>query len=259
MGATGLSLATRLTLLYLAASSLLLLVLGVVLSLMLRQQLEARDREELEGKTELVEYLFSELETGERIAGSALRFSDVVVGHPHLQIGVRDETAWLVVPATELRDAVEKARGGAVPVAPGVLAIAFSDGYWWLRRIEFGTADGRVFTAYLALHVDPAQLLVSRFRHWLLMTGLSGVRRKRAARLDRGETRLAPLAAVGREAERVTAQHLGPFLRAEDAPGEIRALVEAINRMLGRLGASFRRSRSSRRTSRMSFAHRCTT
>ena len=54
------SLALRLALLFAAATSILLLALGTGLGLMLRQQLEARDREELDGKTEIVQHLLGE-------------------------------------------------------------------------------------------------------------------------------------------------------------------------------------------------------
>lgn len=219
------------------ASSFLLLVLGVLLGVMLRQQLEARDREELDGKTELVEYLFSELETGARIVGSIDRFADMIVGHPHLRIGVQDERTWLLEPPPEFVG--DMANGDRVPVAPGVVTVSLSDGHWWLRRVDFGTADGRRFTAYLALHVDPAQVLVHQFHRWLLMAGVLSVFASGFLGWIVAERGLAPLASIGHEAERVTAQHLGPLLRAEDAPTEIRALVEAINRMLSRLAASF--------------------
>jgi two-component system heavy metal sensor histidine kinase CusS len=225
--------------LYVAASSALLLALGLLLSLMLRDQLEARDREELEGKTELVEYLFSELESRDGVVGSSARFSDIVVGHPHLQIGVRDENGWLIEPPTEFRRALEDPNAPPLPVAPGVATVSFADGHWWLRRIEFGAQDGARFSAYLALHVDPAQVLVARFRRWLLVAGVLGVLASGLLGWFVAKRGLAPLGFIGREAERVTAQHLGPSLRAEDAPAEIRALVEAINRMLARLGASF--------------------
>lgn len=233
------SLASRLTLLYVAASAALLLALGLLLGLMLREQLEARDREELEGKTELVEYLFSELETREGILRSSARFSDIVVGHPHLRIGVKDERTWLIEPPPEFRQALEDRGGATIPQAPGVGTVSFADGHWWLRRIDFGAADGARFTAYLALHVDPAQVLVQRFRRWLLAAGMLGVIASGLLGWFVAKRGLAPLAVIGREAERVTAQHLGRSLRAEDAPEEIRALVEAINRMLARLGASF--------------------
>ena len=207
---------------------------------MLRAQLEARDREDLEGKTELVEYLFTELETSQRIEQSPNRFGDVVVGHPHLQIGIRDERGWLLEPPLPFRDAMQSSREHPVPTAPGVASVTLEDGQWWLRRVDFGTGDGRRFTAYLALHVDPAQVLVARFREWMMIAGLLGVVASGLLGWIVAKRGLAPLAAIGRDAERVTAQHLGPFLRAQDAPTEIRALVEAINRMLDRLATSFR-------------------
>lgn len=239
MARVRLSLASRLTLLFVVASSLLLLALGILLGLMLRQQLEARDREELEGKTELTEYVFAELETNERIVGSASRFADMAVGHPHLRIGVRDERRWLVEPPPEFRAVMQPTRERPIPVAPGVATVALQDGQWWVRRIDFGTTDGHRFSAYLALHVDPAQQLVARFHRWLLLAGVLGVFGSGLLGWIVAKRGLAPLAAIGRDAERVTAQRLGPFMRLEDAPDEIRSLVEAINRMLDRLGASF--------------------
>jgi two-component system heavy metal sensor histidine kinase CusS len=230
----------RLTLLYVGASSLLLLGLGVLLGVMLRGQLEARDREELDGKTELVEFLFAELETGQQIKSSAGRFADMEVGHPHLRIAVRDELSWLLEPAPEFLGFLETPSQGRVPIAPAVASAALPDGHWWLRRIDFGTTDGHHFTAFLALHVDPAQVLVSRFHRWLLVAGVLGVVASGLLGWVVAQRGLAPLASIGRNAERVTAQRLGPFLRLEDAPGEIHALVEAINRMLARLADSFR-------------------
>jgi two-component system heavy metal sensor histidine kinase CusS len=234
-----LSLASRLTLLYVVASSLLLVALGILFGLLLKQQLEALDREELEGKTELVEYLFAELETSERIVGSASRFSDMAVGHPHLRIGVLAEREWLVAPPPEFRAVMQSTKARPIPIAPEVATVSLEDGHWWVRRIDFGTADGGRFSAYLALHVDPAQQLVSRLREWLLIAGVLGVVGSGLLGWMVAKRGLAPLAVIGRDAERVTAQRLGSLLRLEDAPDEIRGLVEAINRMLDRLGASF--------------------
>ena len=234
------SLASRLTLLFAAASSLLLLALGVGLGLMLRQQLEARDREELDGKTELVQFLFADLETSKHIISSSSRFDDMTIGHPHLQIGLRSERGWLVQPDAPLRETIESPRLQPIPLAPGVSTVLLNDGHWWLRRIEYQARDGGLFTAYVALHVDPAQLLVARLRRWMLAAGMFGVLASGLLGWIVAKRGLAPIAAVARDAERVTAQHLGPFLRAEDAPSEIRGLIEAINRMLERLAGSFR-------------------
>lgn len=227
-------------LMYVAASSALLVVLGLVLGLMLRSQLEARDREELDGKTELVEYLFSELETSAAIVHSTARFAEIAVGHPRLLIGVKDERAWLVEPPLPLRSVIERQKDGAIPFAPRVATVKFVDGRRWLRRIDFGTANGARFSAYLALHVDSAQMLVDQMQRQLIVAGMLGVLASGLLGWFVAKRGLALLATVGRDAERVTAQQLGSPLRAEDAPSEIRALVEAINRMLARLGSSYK-------------------
>jgi two-component system heavy metal sensor histidine kinase CusS len=83
-------------------------------------------------------------------------------------------------------------------------------------------------------------LLVARLRRRMLAAGMFGVLASGLLGWIVAKRGLAPIAAVARDAERVTAQHLGPFLRAEDAPSEIRGLIEAINRMLERLAGSFR-------------------
>ena len=81
------SLALRLALLYAVATSILLLALGTGLGFMLRQQLEARDLEELDGKTEIVQHLLGELKSKERIRQQASRVADLSIGHPHLLVG----------------------------------------------------------------------------------------------------------------------------------------------------------------------------
>jgi two-component system, OmpR family, heavy metal sensor histidine kinase CusS len=233
------SLAFRLTLLFAVAASLLLVALGVGLGLMLRDELEARDREEIDGKTELVAHLFSDLGSSQRIAQYAPRFADMAVGHPHLLIALRAQGDWLVEPPAPFRPLLDSRRAGEVPEMPGVATWQLEDGLWWVRRIEHQPADGPRFIAYLGLHVDPAQVLVARFYRLMLAAGLLGVAASGLLGWAVARRGLAPIHAISREAERVTAERLGPFLRAEDAPAEIRRLVEAINRMLERLRSSF--------------------
>ena len=180
------------------------------------------------------------METSKHIISSSSRFDDLTIGHPHLQIGLRSERGWLVQPDAPLRETIESPRLQPIPLAPGLSTVLLNDGHWWLRRIEYQARDGGMFTAYVALHVDPAQLLVARLRRWMLAAGMFGVLASGLLGWIVAKRGLAPIAAVARDAERVTAQHLGPFLRAEDAPSEIRGLIEAINRMMERLAGSFR-------------------
>jgi hypothetical protein len=116
---------------------LLLLALGVGLGLMLQQQLEAQDREELDGKTELVEFLFADLNTNDRIINRR-RADDMAIGHPHLQIGLRSERGWLVNPTRFARD--YRIAKTSADSAPGVSTVLMNDGHWWLRDRAPGAA-----------------------------------------------------------------------------------------------------------------------
>ena len=234
------SLALRLALLFAAATSILLLALGTGLGLMLRQQLEARDREELDGKTEIVQHLLGELKSAKRIRQQASRVADLNIGHPHLLVGLREGDEWLVEPMSHAGNLIGLQLDRDVPLAPRIDTYLAGTDRWWLRRVQYRADDGTVFDAYVGLHVSPAQILVERLFRTLLIAGVTGVVLGALLGWVVARRGLAPLKTIGREAGRVTADRLGTSLRAEDAPSEIRGMVESINRMLDRLRASFR-------------------
>lgn len=236
----GTSLAARLALLFAAGLSALLLILGVWLAWMLRMQLEARDREEVDGKTEVVLYLLRELHSPDQIRANANRFGEIAIGHPHLQIGLRQGSQWLVTPAKELQALIERDVSETRTSTLAVEEVRMGDGIWWLRRLRHIVPPDNEFTAYVAVDVGPAQQLLERFVGAMLIAGALGILASAALGWVIARRGLAPISVIAREAERVTADRLGQPLRSEDAPSEIRGLIESINRMLDRLQASFR-------------------
>ncbi|MDQ3189501.1 MAG: heavy metal sensor histidine kinase, partial [Pseudomonadota bacterium] len=115
-----------------------------------------------------------------------------------------------------------------------------ADDIWWLRRLRHVVSPNNEFMAYVAVDVSPAQRLLERFVGAMLIAGALGILASAALGWVIARRGLAPIAVIAREAERVTAHRLGQSLRSEDAPAEIRGLIESINRMLDRLQASFR-------------------
>jgi two-component system heavy metal sensor histidine kinase CusS len=235
-----LSLAARLVLLFSVGTSALLFILGTGLTLTLRSQLEARDREEIDGKTEVVLHLLRELETSDRITAGVARFSDIVIGHPHLQIGLREGERWWVRPSPEILTQVGPAGNDDIPHTPRLGSFRLGHDIWWLRRIDFVSSDQRVFSAYVGVHVSPAQVLMERLIGSMLLAGVVGVAASAALGWLIARRGLAPIRAAAREAERVTAQRLSEPLNAADAPEEVRGLLTSINLMLSRLQDSFR-------------------
>lgn len=235
-----LSLAARLVALFAIGTSLLLLALGAGLAWMVRVQIDARDREEIDGKTAAVMHLLRELKTGAGIEKSAARFAYIAIGHPHLQIGLREGERWLVRPADEIVALVGPDGNDNIPHLPGIGTYRIDAELWWLRRIDFVTAGDRTFVAYVGVHVTPAQELLERIIGSMLIAGVLGVTASAALGWFIARRGLAPIRAIAQEAERVTAHRLSEPLRVEDAPAEVRGLIVSINRMLARLQGSFR-------------------
>lgn len=125
------SIAARLVLLFMVGSAVIMAGVGYTLYHALRNQLEAKELAEVTGKTEVIEFLFRELETPAAFRANLQRFRDVSVGHPHLSIGIRSKDTWLVRPADErVARAVEDAvRSPRVPYAEVIIG----DRVWWLQ------------------------------------------------------------------------------------------------------------------------------
>ncbi len=234
------SIAARLVLLFMGGSALIMVGVGYTLYHALRNQLEAKELAEVTGKTEVIEYLFRELETPAAFIANLNRFRDVSVGHPHLSIGVRSKDVWLVRPADEsvARAAESAVRSPSVPYAE----VAIGERIWWLRTIAHSWRGPEPLDAVAVLAIDTTETRKLLQEHAAVAalvavvgTLLSGLLGWFVA--HRG---LAPIAQVAARAGQVTAQRLGARLDLEDAPKEVHGLGESINRMLERLEESFR-------------------
>ncbi len=233
------SLSLRLALLYATGTTVLLLVLGAGLAWQLRTQLEARDREEIDLKTDHAQRILRELCCTEAVDAVLERIEEVTLDHPHLSIGVRRGALWLVPLRPELRALVGADGNDLIPHAPQLGLFEVGRDLWWLRRIDFVGQGDVVYSAYVGLHVSPTQLQVRALLSTMAVAGLAGV--LASALLGGWVARrgLAPVALIARAAERVTADRLGEPLPAHDAPAEVRGLVHSVNRMLMRLRESF--------------------
>lgn len=162
---------------------------------------------------------------------------------------------WIVAPQPEIAVAAARLASGDLATMQGV------DRTWWLKRVQHPwtgdlcatrgcTVLKRVQHQWTGVSAAPAEIIVAldvsdsqRLLRSRAVTAslvalfgslLSGALAFFVAR--RG---LAPIARVAERAEQITIQGLGTALAVEDAPTEIRGLVESINHMLARLDASF--------------------
>lgn len=237
------SLTLRLTILFAAASTAVLLLLGHLIARSVEQHFEEQDMAVLNGKLELVEHALNKTHSVADLARLPGRLTDSLVGHHSLDVLViAPDGAVLYAsrdaqfPATVIRTATSAVAGSAVwrkthgHAVRGIVKLAAT-----------GIGGSRPATIAVATDIGHHQHFMGGFQRTLwgvvtagaLLTGLLGWG---AAR--RG---LAPLRAIGREVGAITARRLDSRLSAEAVPAELGELAETLNGMLSRLEDSFRR------------------
>ncbi|MEJ7807410.1 MAG: heavy metal sensor histidine kinase [Telluria sp.] len=237
------SLTVRLTVLFAAASTAVLLLLGYLVASSVEQHFERQDMAVLNGKLELVEHALEKVRSAAELARLPAQLTDSLVGHHSLDILVLGPDGTLLFatkgaqfPASVIGTAGSKVGASVVwrkghdhPVR-GIVKLAST-----------GIAGARAATIAVATDIGEHQTFMDGFRRTLwgtavlgaVLTGLLGW-----AAAKRG---LAPLRAMGREVGAITAGRLDARLSAEAVPAELAESADTLNGMLGRLEDSFRR------------------
>lgn len=234
------SLAARLVLLYVIGSAVIMAAAGYALYHALGMQLEAQDRGEVSGKTEVVEHVLRDIDSPATLEANLPRLRDISIGHPHLNISVMSGGKWLVPPRDDLLAVVDRTVHANSPGA--YVEAHMGDRIWRLRRIRHswrGTTPGSL-DVVVAVETTETYRLLREHAAMAVVVGLLGTLASAVLAWFVARRGLAPLAHVAARAGQVTAQRLGARLDLKDAPEEVHGLADSINRMLERLEESFR-------------------
>src|SRR5450631_3604225 len=82
------SLTARLSLLFAGSAACVLLVAGLLFERAANNRFQEQDREELDGKMELIRDVLKNINTNDAIAGLPLRLRDTMSGHPGIVITI---------------------------------------------------------------------------------------------------------------------------------------------------------------------------
>jgi len=240
------SLTLRLTLLFGAGSTGVLLLLGWLVAQSVQGHFVEQDRMELLGKVELAQNILAKARAPGDLATLAGRLDDALTGHHHLSMRLAGpdgrvlyESPGHAFPAGTFPLPVDRA-----PAAPAEIA-TWRDGAQSFRgtvaRIPAG-ADGLAYvTVAVALDIEHHVDYLRAFNRslWISIAAcalLIGFLGWAAAR--RG---LAPVRDMASVAQRISASRLDDRLAVETLPPELTELAVAFNGMLARLEESFRR------------------
>jgi two-component system heavy metal sensor histidine kinase CusS len=235
------SITTRLTLLFAAVSTAVLLALGLLIGHAVEQHFVEQDLDILRGKTQLAAHLLEQLRSSADVNALARQFDDALAGHHDLAVTVlrADGSRLFSTPNAAFphdllqaagadeqprswRDAGQPWRGiatvlptGSREIAPMLVAVAVD-----ISHHEHFMAS---FRRTLWLFVAVAAVL-GGFLGWVVVR--------------RG---LAPLQAMRQGAAGVTANRLDYRLNLDAVPIELAELARTLNEMLARLEDSFQR------------------
>lgn len=240
------SLTLRLTLLFAAGSTVVLIVLGYLVAMAVQRHFVEIDRDELLGKIALVRHMLAKTTSAADYATIRDRIEDALIGHHHLQVRVSDPggrllystaDAWFPQAHFPMTGAPG---GGGVPeivtweregraYRGAIVGVALAD-----------TALPRTVVA-VAIGIDHHVAFFDKFRRQLWIAIAVGIALATIVGRIAAGRGLAPLREMTAVAQSISASRLHDRLGIETLPRELVDLATAFNGMLARLEDSFRR------------------
>lgn len=237
------SITFKLTLLFASASTMVLLVLGLLIGSLVERHFEELDMELLGGKLALLRHALEKVNSDQELEALPRQFEDALAGHQGLEVVVLKPDGQPLYPS----------EGAKLPNE--LLAEAREKIIHPMLWTDPENRRYRGIAAELPTHIEGAAPVVvavstdlSHHEHFMrsfrtalwtamglaaLLTGFLGWIAARQG--------LAPLRDISRSAASITADHLDQRLSAASIPVELAEVAETLNAMLARLEESFQR------------------
>ena len=237
------SITRRLTLLFVTASSVVLLALGFVVASSVGQHFEQQDMEVLSGKMELARYALQTFKSQDDLARISRVINDSLVGHHGLELIIfgTDNELMFTTPKPHFPFDLMATQAAKSPYRPMTWELGGQSYRGIAAELPTGISAHSKVVVAVALDIAHHQAFMRSFLQtlWIFVAGaavLAGVLGWAAAR--RG---LAPLRAMREQTLVVTAQQLSHRLPVESVPLELAELAQSLNDMLARLEEAFLR------------------
>ncbi len=231
----------RLTLLFILASSAVLLALGWVIAASVEQHFEEQDMDVLTGKMELVRHALGQLDSMNDLQAVMKSLDNALVGHHGLEVIVMDSNQRLMFSnsAFELSTAVVRDSALYSSSRPVIWNIDDQTYRALVARVATGQPDAAEVTVAVALDIVHHKEFMASFQRtlWAFIAGAAAL----AGFLGWAVARhgLAPLRTMREQTSGVTAQRLSYRLPVERLPSELIELARSLNEMLARLEDAF--------------------
>lgn len=235
------SITFRITLLFAAVATAVLLLLGLLIGNSVEQHFIEQDMESLSGKTQMAAHLLEQIRSPADLGALPRQLDNSLVGHHGLAVLVLDADGRQLFASQHASfpdSLLNAADSGRKPQA------WLLDGQPWrgiVTRLQTGSRELSPMRVAVAVDISHHEHFMASFRQTLwLFVALAAVLEGFLGWISvrRG---LAPLRAMRQEAAGVTASHLDYRLSVDAVPVELAELAETLNAMLARLEESFQR------------------
>jgi two-component system heavy metal sensor histidine kinase CusS len=237
-----LSLTARISLLFVGSATCVLLVAGLLFERAVENKFLEHDRQELDGKMELIRNVLGKITKPETLATLPIRLQDVVAGHPGIVITVASGDGAVLFSVGQPEVVMHLLKGAEIGKLQPVTLTLDNHTYRIVdNRLALGIPNSQPAKIAIALDITSDQEFMTEFREslWFGMTlaalamgwlGWIAVRKG-----------IAPLNNVSELMANISAQQLDKPLPTAGVPRELQELVSTFNKMLARLNDTFRR------------------
>lgn len=237
------SITLHLTLLFAAASAAVLIGVGVLISQRVEAHFEQQDLAELGGKLELVRHRLERVRAPGELGDAAATLADAFVGHHDLAVRViAPDGRELFASGHAAFPAALLARGAGEAQLEPLVWRHDERSYRGIAAAAATAIAGQPpATVALALDIEHHLVFMSAFHDSLALAIAGGIALTALLGWAAARRGLAPMRAMARMTQDISASRLGERLPLAAVPAELVDLARALNDMLARLEASFQR------------------
>jgi two-component system heavy metal sensor histidine kinase CusS len=232
------SMTVRLTLLFAAASTAVLLVVGYVIGAAVEAHFVEQDREDLQARVELARRVLSRVTKASDLDGVPQQLDDAIAGQHGLAIAVVRRNGDVLFATSGAPFPRPMLQTGADAVrAPG-LATWDADGHAYrgmAAAVPIALANESPATVAVALNIDHHRAFVRDFRRTLWIAIAAGALLMAALGFVAARRGLVPVQAMTRLTRGISTTHLADRVDLASLPRELVGLGSAFNEMLARL------------------------
>ena len=240
------SITFRLTLFFSAASTFVLLVVGLLIGILVESHFKEQDLMELNGKLELVRHALAKVRSPSDLMAVPQSLSDALIGHPDLSVAILGPDHHLLfttssaIFATHLLEQPRNAN-----LYGEARLVMWEQGGKVYRGIsanaDTGIAGQPSAKVALAINIEHHEAFMMEFHNNLWIAITSGILLTIVLGWVAARRGLAPVRQMADVAKGISASHLSDRLSSNSVPPELANLAIAFNEMLARLEGSFHR------------------